>query len=101
MFQQISSEIEEFQLTTNIQMQGNTMYQFLTIYQCMAIRLLIFIEASRSRDWLLHLSSAQDMLKDLISMDRIKYRRMMAVYIADMKNLEKSSPDVWAAFMDG
>ena len=28
------------------------------------------------------------MLKDLISMDRIKYRRMIAVYIADMKNLE-------------
>ena len=27
------------------------------------------------------------MLKDLISMDIIKHRRMMAVYIADMKNL--------------
>ena len=28
-------------------------------------------------------------------MDRIKYRRMMAVYIADMKALEWEEPDIW------
>ena len=34
-------------------------------------------------------------MKDLIAMDRIKYRRMMAVYIADMKALEWEEPDIW------
>ena len=34
-------------------------------------------------------------------MNRIKYRRMWAVYIADMRSLETSSPEVWRAFMDG
>ena len=32
-------------------------------------------------------------------MDRIKYRRMWAVYIADMIKLETDEPNVWELFM--
>ena len=41
------------------------------------------------------------MLNDFVSMDRIKYRRMWAVYIADMHNLEEEQPDIWDMFMYG
>ena len=35
------------------------------------------------------------MIPDIISMDRIKYRRMLPVYLADMKQLEESDPEVY------
>lgn len=34
-------------------------------------------------------------------MNRIKYRRMWAVYLADMVQLEKDEPDIWKSFMEG
>ena len=40
-------------------------------------------------------------MKDLVSMDRIKYRRMWAAYIADMRRLEEDDPEVWRLFMSG
>ena len=44
-------------------------------------------------------------MKDFVSLDRIKYRRWWAVYIADMKHLRTSSdPEdrkIWNAFMAG
>ena len=71
------------------------------VYKNMVHRLFMFIEASRNRDWLLHLHSAKELMQDFISMDRIKYRRMWAVYIADMIKLETDEPDVWESFMQG
>ena len=59
-----------------------------------------FIEASRTREWLNHLSAAEALIQDFCSMNRIKYRRMWTVYIADMRSLETSSSEVWEAFMD-
>ena len=58
-------------------------------------RLFTFIEASRTRNWFLHLSAAEE---------RIRYRRWRAVYTADMRPLQSSSdPEdkVWDAFMAG
>ena len=44
-------------------------------------------------------------MKDFASLDRIKYRRWWAIYIADMRHLQISNdPEdkkVWDAFMDG
>ena len=34
-------------------------------------------------------------------MDRIKYRRMLPVYLADMKDLEGREPSIWESFMQG
>ena len=64
--------------------QSNSIYRFMMVYIRMVKRLLTFIEASRSRDWLLHLSAAEDLMQDFTSMNRIKYRGMFAAYIADM-----------------
>ena len=34
-------------------------------------------------------------------MDRIKYRRMLPVYLADMKRIENEDPAMWKFFCDG
>ena len=51
-------------------------------------RFLTFIEVSQSRDCFLHLSAAEDLMQDFISMNRMKYRRMFAAYIADKRHLK-------------
>ena len=77
-------------------------YQFLKIYQKMVVeRLFTFIEASRTRKWKLHLPAAEDLMKDFCSMDHIKHRRMWAVYITDMKQLQYDHPEIWKHFYDG
>ena len=67
----------------------------------MVERLLAFIHGSRERDWLLHLSATNYIIKDITAMDRVKYRRMLTVYLADMIELEKSDPDIWSSFLNG
>ena len=49
---------EEFQNSKSKNMQ----FRFLTIYSNMVKRLLEFIEASRTRNWLQHLSSAEALM---------------------------------------
>ena len=77
------------------------MFQFLMGFMWIVGRLSTFIEASRTRNWLLHLSAASE----LMSLDRIKYRWWWAVYIADIRHLQSSSdPEdkkVSDAFMAG
>ena len=68
-------------------------------------RLFTFIEAVRSRNWDLYLSSFEAMIKDFTSFDRIKYRRWSAVYLTDMLSLKDSDDledrKVWQAFSNG
>ena len=79
----------------------NYLLQFLVKYCDMVTRLLTFIEATRSRNWQLHLDALEDMLPDFASMDRINYRRLTAVYIADMKHLQTNDVETWNYFAEG
>ena len=81
--------------------QSNFVYRFMMVYIKMAKMVLTFIEASRSKDWLLHLSAAENLMQDFMSMNRIKYRRMFAAYIADMRYLQTSDPEIWMHFSAG
>ena len=67
----------------------------------MVERLLLFRHATRTDDWLLHLKSTEEIIPDIISMNRIKYWRMLAVHLADMKDLEEREPSIWESFMKG
>ena len=79
----------------------NLQIVFLSIYTRKGKLLLAFIKASRTRNWIQHLFSSQDLMQDLIAMDRCKYRKCMMTYIADMEHLHISDPDVWNYFLDG
>ena len=80
---------------------NNYQLQMVKIYMRMFERLLSFIHATRSRNWPLHLSSSEALAEDLESADRIKYGRLMPVYIAEMYALEQSDPVIWEAFSNG
>ena len=60
-----------------------------------------FVHASRFKNWLMHLSAVDQMIPAIIAMDRIKYRRMLPVYLADMLQLEHDDPAIWKHFMEG
>ena len=40
-------------------------------------------------------------MQDFVSMNRMKYRRIWAVYIADMTKLQTEVPEVWDSFIQG
>ena len=83
----------------------NKTFQFLLGFVRLVKRLFTFIEAVRSRNWELYLSSFEALIKDFTSFDRIKYRRWSAVYLADMYHLRDSEDmedqKVWQAFSKG
>ena len=73
------------------------MFSFLLTYSAMVKRLLLFIEASRIRNWEQHLFSAESLIPDLASMNRMKYRRMLPVYISEMYFLKDNDTISWNA----
>ena len=81
--------------------KNNRLLQFLVKYSQMVTRLFTFIEATRSRNWELHLDALEDMIGDFASMDRINYRRYTAVYIADMRHLQDNDKETWNYFKEG
>ena len=93
----LEEKIEEF-VQHN---KDNRLLQFLVKYTQMVTRLFTFIEATRSRNWELHLNSLEDMIADFASMNRINYRRYAATYVADMCQLQKDDKDTWNYFVEG
>ena len=67
---------EKIQMTIEKRKDNKTL-QFLMGFVRLVKRLFTFIEAVRSRDWDLYLSSFEAMIKDFSSLDRIKYRRLV------------------------
>ena len=63
--------------------------------------LLSFIRANRDGDWLLHLTLFEAMLPSLTIYDHLNYARWGPVYLADMKGLPKTAPDVYEEFLAG
>ena len=63
--------------------------------------LLDFIRAEREGNWNLHLEAFAAMLPWLIIYDHTNYAKWGPVYLAEMKNLENTAPEVYAEFMNG
>ena len=78
---------------------NKTVLKFLLVISKWCRDFLTFIQTSRSCNWFLHLKSAEEMMLDFSSMNRMKYHRMWPVYIADIYDLQNRAPDVWAVFM--
>ena len=87
-FQEMMEQVEAKRI-------DNFQFRFLRNYMNMLMILLKFVYATWSRNWVLYLSSLTELLPGIISIDRIKYRRMLTVYLADMQDLQKSNPKLW------
>ena len=70
-------------------------------YMKMVEILLDFIRANRDGDWSLHLSSFAAMLPWMTIYDHTNYARWGPVYLAEMKGLEISHPELYQEFMEG
>ncbi|KAL7381431.1 hypothetical protein ABVT39_005339 [Epinephelus coioides] len=63
--------------------------------------ILLFIEASRNADLVLHLQAGEALSKLFFALDRMKYKCLWPRYIADMQDLKTSHPDTWHELQDG
>ena len=70
-------------------------------YMSMVEILLDFIRSERNGNWILHQEAFTAMLSWLTIYDHTNYARWGPVYLAGMKLLENTAPEVDAEFLDG
>ena len=85
-FLNLNREVQQYAEQKN----EDKMFSFLMVYSNMVRRLFLFIEASRIRNWEQHPDAAEDLIPDLAAMNRVKYRRMLPVYVAEMRHLREN-----------
>ena len=81
--------------------KNNTTFQFLMKYKDMVTILFKFTNVFRSRNWLAHLNTLEEIVPYVTAIDTIKYRRMLPVYLSDMRALEERDPNIWQFFLNG
>ena len=59
------------------------------------------VRAVRTANWNLHLQALELFTKYFFAHDRLNYARMIPVYLAEMKSLQKSDPDIYSELLDG
>ena len=79
----------------------NPNFRMWSTYMNMVEILLDFVRAERDGNWTLHLEAFAAMLPWLTIYDHTNYARWEPVYLADMKLLEMTAPEVYAEFMQG
>lgn len=80
---------------------SNPNFTLWSTYMKMVEILMDFIRAERDGNWTLHLESFAAMLPWLTVYDHTNYARWGPVYLADMKGLQKSAPEVYSEFTAG
>ena len=48
-----------------------------------------------------HLASGEELVKDFVSNDRLNYRRLMPVYLADMQEVKTNDSEIWQYLGEG
>ncbi|XP_014670830.1 PREDICTED: uncharacterized protein LOC106811642 [Priapulus caudatus] len=83
----------------NTMLKQNPNNAFWLKYLEMVEILFAFVRANRDGDWLLHLDSFAAMLPWLTIYDHVNYARWGPVYLADMKGLAQTAPEVHEEFL--
>ena len=81
--------------------QDEPNYAYWTNYMRMVEILLGFIRANREGNWQLHVDTFAVMLPWLTIYDHTNYARWGPVYVADMKGLPQTAPEVFREFLEG
>ena len=61
----------------------------------------MFTWAARTANWNLHLQSLEIFTQYFFTHDRMNYARMIPLYLAEMKSLKTTEPDIEAEFQNG
>ena len=63
--------------------------------------ILLYVRATRERNFELHLEATHALIKYYFAHDHLNYARLLPVYLSCMQNTEKNHPDIWAEFLKG
>ena len=83
---------EEFQKFVDGRHQQSPKFAFWSNYIDMVLLLLLFIRATRTSDWRLHLSALRSMIPWFFATDRVNYARYAPCYWLEMTLLDKTHP---------
>ena len=72
--------------------QENPTFAFWSVYIEMVQVLLLYIRATRTSDWALHLSALRSMIPCFFATDRINYARYSPCYWLEMSCLDETHP---------
>ncbi len=72
--------------------EENPLFSFWSKYIEMVQLLLLYIRATRTTDWYLHLSSLKSMIPWFFATDRVNYSRYASCYWVEMMCLERTNP---------
>ena len=70
-------------------------------YLRMTELLFLFVHATRTSNWNLHLQTIKDMLPFFFAYDRGHYSRWLPIYWLEMCNLKNSHPDIYQEIKEG
>lgn len=101
MAQQLKIKLEQQLDDYNQRNSERPMFKVFLDYMELIETILNFIRATRQANWDLHLSSLERLARYFFVLDRIKYARMVPLYLAEMKSLQQTHRDVWAEFQSG
>ena len=79
----------------------NPMFTVFRQYMTMVLEMLMFIRAIRSADWLFNLQALKIFTRYYFAHDYLNYARMIPLYLAEMKALPETDPDIYREFKDG
>jgi len=80
---------------------NNPMFKVFRQYMCMILEMMMFIRAVRTANLNLHLQALEIFTKYFFAHDRLNYARMIPLYLAEMKSLKTTDPDIDAEFQNG
>ena len=60
-----------------------------------------YTDSSQSRKWLAHLNTLEEIISYATGLSKIKYRRILSVYLSDIRASEERVPNIWQFVLDG
>jgi hypothetical protein len=94
----ILSKMEEFD---NAKGEHNPTFKVARQYMEMVENMLSYIRSVRTGNWELHLASLENFVKYFFALDLRNYASMIAWYLSNMRQIEKTNPHLWSEFMKG
>ena len=76
--------------------ENSPMFMVFRQYMRMVLEMLMFIRAVRTANWELHLKALEIFTKYFFAHDRLNYARMIPLYLAEMKALSNTDPEIYA-----
>lgn len=84
--------IDSYLAYVDIQSDANPTFHFWSCYIDMVQLLLLYIRATRTSDWQLHLQTVRLMLPWFFTTDRTNYARYLPCYFIEMMTLTETHP---------